>query len=299
MARLRKFSGFKRHRAAALFVLLSLPVLRVQPAEAETETEKQLKFDYLDKVLTLRHFYSDEHLKFSADGSLQGDAEVGPWTVYGQLLVSDVRLRGSTLLIKGRRLYLTYDAKSRQFQDRLPAIRDYSGKDWEELAKFLRKQEVEIEIELPPGEPSGDEISSAMKAVFLAPGESMVGIAPDPWRNFFERQENKPLTGTDPGEPIYRVASQPGGVSPPRTKFDPEPEYSEEARKLKYQGVLVLNLVVDSAGKPVHIQILNPLGLGLDEKAVAAVSTWKFSPAQKDGEPVAVMVNIEVNFHLY
>ena len=88
-------------------------------------------------------------------------------------------------------------------------------------------------------------------------------------------------------------------MSAPRILSDPEPEYSEEARKAKYQGVCVLWLVVGPDGRPRDIKVARSLGLGLDEKAIEAVKNWKFEPAMKDGKPVAVQINVEVNFHLY
>jgi len=94
----------------------------------------------------------------------------------------------------------------------------------------------------------------------------------------------------------YRVG---GGVSAPRIVYQPDPEYSEEARKAKYQGTVILWVVVGPDGKVHDVRIARSLGLGLDEKAMEAVRTWKFDPARKDGQAVAVGVNIEVNFHLY
>jgi TonB family protein len=98
------------------------------------------------------------------------------------------------------------------------------------------------------------------------------------------------------GGGAYRVG---GGVSAPRAVFAPDPEYSEEARKAKYQGTVVLWVVVGPDGRPHDVRIQRTLGMGLDEKAIAAVRTWKFAPALKDGQPVAVQINIEVSFRLY
>jgi TonB family protein len=89
-----------------------------------------------------------------------------------------------------------------------------------------------------------------------------------------------------------------GGVTAPSLLYKVEPEYSEEARKAKYQGTVVLNVVVDASGKAINPQIIRSLGLGLDEKAVEAVKKWKFKPGYKDGKPVAVIAQIEVNFRL-
>ena len=95
---------------------------------------------------------------------------------------------------------------------------------------------------------------------------------------------------------VYRVG---GGVSPPRVLYNPDPEYTEEARKAKYQGVVVLWLIVGQDGRTKDIRISRSLGMGLDQKAVEAVKLWKFEPAKKDGAPVAVQMNVEVNFRLY
>jgi protein TonB len=98
------------------------------------------------------------------------------------------------------------------------------------------------------------------------------------------------------GGGIYRVG---GGVSAPRAIDAPDPDYSEEARKAKYQGTVVLWIVVGPDGRVHDCRIQRSLGLGLDERAVEAVKRWRFEPARKDGQPVAVQVNVEVNFRLY
>jgi len=95
---------------------------------------------------------------------------------------------------------------------------------------------------------------------------------------------------------VFRVG---GGVSAPRPIVTPEPKYSEEARKAKYQGTCVLWLVVGPDGQTRDIKVARTLGLGLDQKAIEAVKQWKFEPAMKDGKPVAVQVNVEVTFRLY
>ncbi|MGD0130883.1 MAG: energy transducer TonB [Bryobacteraceae bacterium] len=104
-----------------------------------------------------------------------------------------------------------------------------------------------------------------------------------------------PGSGGGIGGGAYRIG---GGVSPPSILYKVEPEYSEEARKAKFQGTVLLFVVVDEKGMPRDIKILRPLGLGLDQKAVEAVEKWKFSPGKKDGKPVAVQAQIEVNFRL-
>jgi protein TonB len=104
-----------------------------------------------------------------------------------------------------------------------------------------------------------------------------------------------PGSGGGMGGGVYKIG---GGVSSPQLLFKVEPEYSEEARKAKFQGTVLLYVEVDEKGLPRNIRVIRPLGLGLDQKAIEAVEKWKFSPGKKDGKPVAVQAQIEVNFRL-
>lgn len=90
-----------------------------------------------------------------------------------------------------------------------------------------------------------------------------------------------------------------GGVSVPEVIYNPEPSFSEEARKSKTQGIVLLTIVVGRDGKPSDIHVRQSLGMGLDEKAIEAVSRWRFRPAMFDGQPVATQIAVEVNFRLY
>jgi TonB family protein len=89
------------------------------------------------------------------------------------------------------------------------------------------------------------------------------------------------------------------GVSMPRAIYAPEPEFSEEARIKKFQGEVTLLVTIGADGRPRNLTVVRSLGMGLDQKALDAVRTWRFDPAKKDGRPVAVQMNIIVNFHLF
>ncbi len=104
-----------------------------------------------------------------------------------------------------------------------------------------------------------------------------------------------PGEGGGVGGGVFRAG---GGVTNPSVLYKVEPEYSEEARKAKYQGTVVLYVEVDPAGRPRNLRVLRSLGLGLDEKAIEAVEKWKFRPGFKDGRAVTVAAQIEVNFRL-
>ena len=77
-----------------------------------------------------------------------------------------------------------------------------------------------------------------------------------------------------------------------------DPEYSEEARKAKYSGTVVVYIEVDETGHARNLRVVRSIGLGLDEKAIEAVNKWRFKPGLKDGKPVVVAAHIEVNFRL-
>jgi protein TonB len=105
-----------------------------------------------------------------------------------------------------------------------------------------------------------------------------------------------PGEGGGTGGGVFRMGM---GAKPPVAIYSPEPEFSDEARKAKYQGVCTLNVVVDAKGNPTNIRVSSSLGMGLDEKAIETVKTWKFEPAMKDGHPVPFEIAVEVDFHLY
>jgi len=99
------------------------------------------------------------------------------------------------------------------------------------------------------------------------------------------------------GGSVYRPGV--GGVSNPIPLVSPEAEFSDEARRNKYQGICMIAVIVDAQGYPQNPRVIQSLGMGLDEKALEAVEKYRFKPAMKDGKPVASMIDVEVNFRLY
>jgi TonB family protein len=95
---------------------------------------------------------------------------------------------------------------------------------------------------------------------------------------------------------FYQVG---GGVSAPVLLNFPPAQFSDEARRAKYQGTCRLSLVVDTKGLPQDVRVEQPLEYGLSEKAIEAVSRYRFKPAMKNGVPVPVKLKVEVDFHLY
>jgi periplasmic protein TonB len=140
-----------------------------------------------------------------------------------------------------------------------------------------------------PSDQWGDPLASS--AVFsVGPGMKGIGIGN-------EGDGSGRDTGYGPnssGKPfsLSQVATRPMRI------LKIEPEYSERARQAKFQGTVGLRIVIDEHGIPQHISVVRMLGLGLDERAIEAVTRWRFKPALKNGKPVAVEAFVDVNFRL-
>jgi TonB family protein len=107
-----------------------------------------------------------------------------------------------------------------------------------------------------------------------------------------------PGVGPGDGGDFGGLRSGGGALTSPVLLYKVEPEFSEEARQAKHQGVVVLYGEVDTNGTLRNIRVLQGLGLGLDDKAIQAVKQWRFRPGYRDGKPVVAAATIEVNFHL-
>jgi TonB family protein len=124
--------------------------------------------------------------------------------------------------------------------------------------------------------------ASAATTLNVAPASVVASPTPDA------------LTEYD-GVPVRKVG---GSVTAPVPIQVSYPEYSREAKKAKFKGIVLVSLIVDANGLPQNVHVLRGVGMGLDEKAVEAVKDYKFKPATEDGKPVPVEVNLEIKFQL-
>ena len=149
------------------------------------------------------------------------------------------------------------------------------------------------EIKYPLGGPVGDPTSLFTRGLSNGPG-GPGGIGSGCCDGIGDSAG--PHVGSGPPG-IYPAGR--GGISVPEIIYNPEPTFSEEARKSKTQGIVLLMIVVGKDGKPYDIRVRQSLGMGLDEKAIEAVNRWRFRPATLNGQPVATQIAVEVNFRLY
>ena len=100
------------------------------------------------------------------------------------------------------------------------------------------------------------------------------------------------------GQAVIQAVAITDDITPPRLREVASPDYTEEAKKKKVEGTVTLSIVVDTKGDVVDAKVGKGLGHGLDENAIIAVKEWKYKPAEKDGAPVAVKMEVAVEFFL-
>ena len=318
---------------AVLFACL-LGAPRSATAENDNNVERHLRDQYQFKILVLRGFYSGTALHYDADGALREGGSAGDWTEHGVVQVNDFKVRRDRLVIRGGRIHYiwTRDGMTRLHEvdgKGKPDKDEKKNRDLEIAAEIgpggMTEQAVDAimaKIFLSANDNFADVVPDywkpCVRAALNADGEQKLprcvfspeflgvpGVAhasdspaklepqsPPKIQHFGPRSPQPPVEANG----VYKVGR---GVSAPKAIFMPNPEFSEEARKAKYQGTVVLDLVVNEEGQPTKIHIISPIGCGLDAKAVQSVSMWKFQPAEKDGQPVPVEIAVETDFHLY
>ena len=152
---------------------------------------------------------------------------------------------------------------------------------------------VAPDLRMPQGGQSGDPMSQFSRVLSNGPG-GPGGIGPGCCDGV--GPSSGPGFGSGPSG-IYPAGKM--GVTVPLVIFNPEPSFSDEARKAKAQGIVTLLLVVGKDGRPYDVHVGQALGMGLDEKAIEAVNRWRFRPATLNGQPVATQIAVQVDFRLY
>jgi len=247
-------------------------------------TEANLKGRLLKQPLYLRGLWAEDNLHFDSDGKLIGNSDLVSFTLSG-IEIEKVQLKQNRLQLVGRRMGLELTGFTPKRAPLLVGTR------------FPRKEEVHLEISAPP---SGD-YSAALDAVFAQNIADLVPGIPSWWQPYVHKYlivDGIPYD-TLPSPPTDRPMRVGGSVLPPTLLANKEADFNQYAKLMKYQGIVWIRLVVDKEGKPSHLAVERGLGLGLDERAIAAVRDYLFTPATQHGKPVAVEIRMEVNFQIY
>lgn len=268
-------------------LLLGCVASTASAADTAKDVERSVSRSLSQKIVSVRHAYRGTKLRYNSGGELVQGGPPGISGLNGVLQVTRVKLRGTTLLIDGNRAIVGYDvAKQRTVTTLAP------GK-------------MHIEITLDPVRQSNDDINRVLSNVFVSGTEHAYDVVPAYWKAFVEHkiapsEFNGHVTPVVTELEPMRLPRNPGPEwERPRPQYTPDPTFPESARRQKVQGTVLLEIVVDRTGSVAEINIVRPIGSGLDEMAVDAVSKWRFEPARKNGQVVQIAMLVEVSFRLY
>ena len=259
-----------------------MALLLISGSAAAQSTEADISARLMGKPLQLRGFWMDDQLQFNAGGVPVGKATEGSFTE-SAFDVKKISLEGDHLRIEGQRVGLEFDRDGAV--TRIPLFRK----------GVFHKSPETIVIEIDGlGNP---DFSKELDAIFAG---SLAELAPS-LRPYWQPFARKHFLNIDPpAESLAPGVKKIGGtVKPPKVLHSTDPSFSDSARENKLSGPVFINLVVNEQGDPEHIVIARPLGLGLDEHAIAAILQYKFLPATRDGVPVKVELTVAVNFQIF
>jgi TonB family protein len=290
-------------------VALLLAIVGATASASEQEAANALK-DFEGRVLVLRHPLQDSFQQYDAEGKALKSGDEGPWTVYGGVLVDRVRLSPDKLRFEGRRVLFLF------------LKGQFTAMEFKRLKRPVDPPfppAVQLEVALVCPLDSAEEARTILGRVFALDTKGLLDSLPEFWRGPLDdelvydpsqkreaefrmelppypKRARKAAPNVITSDQIFHVGSE---VTAPKATFTPEPKFTEIARYQKFQGILVVNLIVGRDGTVHQIRLVRPLGLGLDESAQAMIQTWRFQPSMRNGEPVAVEMNVEVAFNLY
>jgi TonB family protein len=243
------------------------------------------------KIVFLRGMEGSDKLRFDIQGVEIGSTTSVPFA-YSALKIEKVHRAHSKLEIEGERGWLVFQTTSES-----PALKDI---------RFVpMKQAVDLKVALNEAHP--EALDTALHKIFASsPGEALAGMSPDEEKSALDSLgflaplgEQMPLykQAPDSKEVIYKPNTV--GVAPPRVIHAVDPGFTEYAKEKRISGVCVLGLIVDTSGRPQHIRVVRSVDPGLDVNAIIAAGQYRFEPSIYQGKPVAVWINLEINFRIY
>jgi TonB family protein len=234
-------------------------------------TKADLRARLVNKPLFLRGQWVDDDLRFDERGKLTGDSKPVTFTL-AAINVKDVKLSSDALTLRGERMGLEFN---------------------KDLPVRVPLHDITIKV----ARPKDGDYTSALNSIFAELWE-LAPHQPSYWQGYFAEHFPAPATMPDTSQSRPDLRRVGGAVLPPSVRKNVEPEFNDVARHLRYSGVTLVGLIVDETGHATKLRIVRPTGLGLDDRAVAAVSKYEFSPATENGNPIPVRVNVEVAFHI-
>jgi TonB family protein len=241
-------------------------------ASAQSDAlEKQVVAALRGKILTLKTFRKNGRVELDGAGQIKNKGETGPWTIYSRFVVTKIELSDSRLRVGG------------------PRIIHYRDPVQKQIVGARSDMNIDVDIDITQGASAAD-ISAAIARTF-AGAEGLAPYVPEYWRPYVEGKSES-LTCA-PATTTVRIG---GNVAAANLLTQVRPRYPEEAKRFLVQGVVVLQALITETGDVGRLLIIEPVGAGLDENAVEAVSQWKYKPTLLNGAPVCVVTTITVNY---
>jgi Gram-negative bacterial TonB protein C-terminal len=271
---------------------------------AKSVSVPDLNTQYRGKILTLRHPYRSNSQRYDPQGNAVKPGKEGPWTLYGRIQITDIKLHNDTLEIHGRRTGLANETGY---------LSDYGvGKSPLYLPDPIGSAAT-IRIQIAPGA----NPESLMGKVFAFTQQDLLAAVPDLWKDYVRsRLDPRSQDGQwefTPGQAEVErfselsraklAATHSGaghnapGATPPKPKYTPEPDYGGQIGRALVHGTDTFVVTIDEKGNVTAPAIISPIGLGVDESAAETiVDKWKFEPGQLNGKRVPTNMTLEVEY---
>jgi len=275
---------------AVLFVLLESICLRCAPARAagQIDLQKELRRAYERKLVTLWVPTGQDIAHYDAQGQPTRPGSGEPWTTCGLFVVRRASIKAGHVDLDGQRQIVTLN----------------SGGHPTQLVLLPVDRAIHVTVDLPHSVQQAAQLHEFLAKVFVT-GDFDARLA-EAWHSDLDLSgELDELAKSAPGgqvgvlagdRPVYLV--KPDSVSKPTAIYRPGPKYSEKALFKHVSGTVRVRLVVNEKGFPEILEATRHLGEGLDMHALSSVAQWRFEPARKNGQAVAVMVVVEINFRI-
>jgi hypothetical protein len=272
-------------------LLLSVALLlaaETAPAQTAGELQRSLERALVKKQLPIRDFLADPRIEYAWDTDHLEHEREKVFTL-GMFQAEAVKVHEAQGKVDG----MTIAGTRRTLLDRDPAAKDG-------LSKAAEK--VTFEVNLKGADAA--TVQNLVGVLFFPDAEAAIKAVPGELAGFLLTKDVVGVASWKQGwvriDGDWQQVADVEKIQPPKVKFAPEPEFSEEARKAKVHGGNVeLGLSVGPDGTVLGVWLIRPVGLGLDEKAEEAVFRYKFEPAMYRGEAVGVAMGVEVNFQMF
>jgi hypothetical protein len=235
-----------------------------------------LAANLIGRALFLRCFCADDNLTFDAQGHPQGQPKTADWTLAAVNVLKAERKGPGEIQLDGVRVAMRYATDRREF-DRHPQN--------DEKTHFIIADN---------GDPAA--FDRTLKSVFATGIDRPLQLSmPDFWQHFFDPALPWPKDALA-GVPVQSIVTPSANEVPAAVTHKAESGYNPIATRDRVAGSVKLHLLVDLEGMPRHIAIVQPLGYGLDEKAVEGAAKYRFTPATVQGKPVVSSVLMNQDF---